>query len=72
VQVILAWVRMLVPGMVSTLPARVPKAVDGLPDAAKFVSVQLAAWMVKFVAAVSVIATAVPLVVADIGARIVG
>ena len=67
VQVICALERMLVAGMVSTLPARVPNVPAGFPDAPALPSEQLADEMVKFVATVSVMVTAVPLVVARIG-----
>ena len=63
---------MLVAGTVNTLPASVPKAVPGLPEAAEFVSMHEAVLMVKLAASVSVIVTAVPTVVAEIGTIVVG
>lgn len=58
VQVICAAARIFAAGMVSTLPARVPK-LAGLPVTAELASVQLAADAAKLVAGVSVIVTAV-------------
>ena len=72
VQVICALARMLVAGTVNTVPASVPKAVPGLPEAAAFVSTQEAVFMVKLAATVSVMVTAVATVVAEIGAIVVG
>ena len=71
-QVICALARILPGAMVKTLPARVPKAVAGLPEAAELASVQEADTMVKFAATVSVIATAVPTAVTGMGATTVG
>ena len=68
VQVICAFARMLVAGTVNTLPASVPKVVPGLPEAAEFESRHEAEFMEKLAASVSVMVTAVPTVVADIGA----
>ena len=64
--------RMLVAGTVSTAPASVPNVPPGLPEAAEFVSTQEAEFMVKLAAVVSVTVTAVPTVVAEIGAIGVG
>ena len=72
VQVIFALLRMLTAGTVNTLPASVPKAVPGLPDAAEFVSTHEAEFIVKLAASVSVMVTAVPTVVAEIGTIVVG
>lgn len=72
VQVICALARMLVAGIVSTLPARVPNVPAGLPDAPALPSEQVADVIVKFVATVSVMVTAVPLVVARMGDVVVG
>lgn len=72
VQVIWALARMLVAGIVSTVPASVPKVPAGLPDAAALPSEQLADDILKLVATVSVMVTAVPLVVAKIGVVTVG
>ena len=58
VQVILAAARILAAAMVNTLPASEPK-LAGLPVIAALASAQLAAAAVKFVAGVSVMATAV-------------
>lgn len=58
VQVILAAARILAAAMVNTLPASEPK-LAGLPVIAALASVQMAVAAVKFVAGVSVIATAV-------------
>jgi hypothetical protein len=58
VQVILAAATTLMAGMVTTLPASVPK-LAGLPVMAEFASVQLAALAEKLAAGVSVIVTAV-------------
>ena len=58
VQVIFAAATTLAAGMVTTFPASVPK-LAGLPVTAALASVQLAAEAAKFVAAVSVIVTAV-------------
>ena len=63
---------MLVAGTVSTAPASVPKAVPGFPEAAEFVSRHEAELILKLVASVSVMVTAVPTVVAEIGAIGVG
>lgn len=71
-QVICALARTLVAGMVRTLPASVPNVPTGFPDATAFESVQVADEMVKLVAKVSVMTTAVPLAFAAIGAVIVG
>ena len=67
VQVICALARTLVAGMVSTVPANVPKLPAGLPEAAALPSRQLAEVMVKLEATVSVMVTAVALVVARMG-----
>ena len=72
VQVICALARMLVVGIVNTVPANVPKAVPGLPEAAAFVSTQEAVFIVKLVATVSVIFTVFPTVVTGMGAIVVG
>lgn len=72
VQVICALARMLVAGIVSTVPERVPNEVAGFPDAAALPSTQLADVIVKLVATVSVMVTATPLVVVSIGVVIVG
>jgi len=72
VQVICALARTLVAGMVSTVPASVPKVPTGLPDAAAFPSEQLAEVIEKFVATVSVMVTAVPLALARMGVVTVG
>ena len=72
VQVICALLRMLVAGMVNTVPASVPKAVPRLPEAAALVSRQEAEFMVKLAATVSVMLTALPTVVTAIGAIVVG
>ena len=58
VQLICAAANTLAAGMVSTLPASVPK-LAGFPVMAELASVQLAADAEKFVAGVSVIVTAV-------------
>ena len=71
-QVICALARMLVPGIVSTLPASVPNVPEGFPEAAKFESEHEADEIVKFDATVSVMVTAVPLVVARMGDVVVG
>jgi hypothetical protein len=71
-QVICALARILVAGIVSTLPDSVPNEPAGLPEAAAFASEQEAEVIVKFVAKVSVIVTAVPLVVARTGDVVVG
>ena len=67
VQDICALARILVAGIVSTVPASVPNVPAGLPDAAALPSEQLAELIEKLVATVSVIVTAVPVVVARIG-----
>jgi hypothetical protein len=72
VQTICARALILVAGMVSTLPARVPNVPVGLPEAAALLSTQLAELMVKFVVVPSVIVTAVPTVVASIGVGTAG
>ncbi len=72
VQVICALARMLVAGTVNTLPASVPKVVPGLPEAAEFVSTHEAVLIEKLAASVSVMVTAVPRVVAEIGTIVVG
>lgn len=72
VQVIWALARMFVAGIVSTVPASVPKVPAGFPDAAALPSTQLADVIEKFVATVSVIVTAVPLALASIGVVTVG
>ena len=72
VQLICALARILVAGMVSTVPANVPKLPTGLPEAAAFPSVQLAAVSVKFVTTGSVIVTATPVALARMGAATVG
>ena len=72
VQVIFALLRMLVAGTVNTVPARVPKAVPGLPEAAAFVSRHEAEFIVKLAATVSVMATAFPTAVTGMGAIVVG
>jgi hypothetical protein len=71
-QFICARARTLAAGMVRTDPVNVPKLPDGFPEAAKFPSLQLADEMVKFVATVSVIVTAVPVALARIGVVTVG
>ena len=71
-QVICALARILTAAMVKTVPARVPNAVPGLPEATALASVQDADTIVKFVASVSVIATAVPTAVTGIGAKAAG
>lgn len=58
-------------GIVSTLPASVPK-LAGLPVTAELASVQLAAVAAKFVAGVSVMVTAVLKAVALIAVGVVG
>ena len=68
VQVICALARILPAGIVSTVPTNVPKLPTGLPEAAAFVSLQLAAVSVKLVTTGSVIVTAVPVALANIGA----
>ena len=72
VQVICALLRMLAAGTVNTVPASVPKAVPGFPEAAEFVSRHEAALMVKLAATVSVMVTAVPTAVTATGAIVVG
>ena len=67
VQVICALARTLVAGMVSIVPTKTPKLPAGLPEAAALPSRQLAEVMVKLEATVSVMLTAVPLVVARMG-----
>ena len=64
--------RMLVAGTVNFVPDSVPKAVPGLPEAAAFVSRHEAEFIVKLVATVSVIVTAVPTEVTEMGAIVVG
>ena len=71
-QVICALARILVVGIVSIVPAQVPKLPAGLPEAAALPSVQLAAVRVKLASTGSVMVTAVPLVVAKIGAGVAG
>ena len=71
-QVICALARILAAGMVKTLPETVPNAVAGFPEAAALASVQDADTIVKFVASVSVIATAVPTAVTGMGAKAAG
>ena len=71
-QVICALARILAAAMVKTLPASVPNAVPGFPEAAALPSVQEADTMVKLVATVSVIATAVPTAVTGMGAKAAG
>ena len=58
--------------MVSTMPTKVPKVPAGLPEATAFASTQLAAVSVKFVTTGSVIVTAVPVALANIGAGAAG
>lgn len=72
VHVICALARMLIAGMVKTVPANVPKLLAGLPEAAAFPSEQLAAVSVKLVTTGSVIVTAVPVALARIGAGTAG
>lgn len=72
VQVIWALARILVAGIVRTVPASVPNVPTGLPDAAALPSEQLADVIEKFVATVSVIVTAVPVALARIGVVTVG
>lgn len=72
VQLICALARIFVAGMVSTVPANVPKLPAGFPDATALASVQLAAVSVKFVTAGSLIVTAVPVAFARIGAATAG
>ncbi len=72
VQVIWAFARTLVAGIVSTVPANVPKLPAGLPEAAAFPSVQLAAVRVKLGTTGSVMVTAVPVAAAKIGAGTAG
>ena len=72
VQVICALARILMAGIVTNVPANDPNVPAGLPEAAALLSTQLAAVRVKFVTAGSVIMTAVPLVVATIGAGTAG
>ena len=72
VQVICAFARMLVAGIVSTVPAKVPKLPAGFPEATLFASVQLAAVSVKLATTGSVIVTAVPVAVAKMGAGAAG
>ena len=72
VQVICALARILVAGIVSTVPTNVPKLPAGLPEAAAFASVQLAAVSVKLATAGSFIVTAVPAALAKIGAGTAG
>ena len=72
VQVICALARILVAGIVRTVPERVPNVPPGLPDAAALPSTQLAEVIEKFVATVSVMVTAVPLALASIGVVTVG
>ena len=62
----------LMAGIVRTVPTSVPIAVAGFPDAAAFASKQLAVVMVKLVATVSVIVTALPVVVTKMGGAVVG
>ena len=71
-QVICARARIFVPAMVSTFPESVPSAPAGLPEAPALASEQDADEMVKFAASVSVMVTAVPLVVARMGDVVVG
>lgn len=72
VHVICALARILVAGIVRTVPAKVPKLPAGLPEAAAFASVQLAAVSVKLVTAGSVMVTAVPVALAKIGGGAAG
>ena len=72
VHVIWAFARILVAGIVNIVPAKVPKVPTGLPEAAAFASVQLAAVRVKFVTTGSVMVTIVPFAVAMIGAGTAG
>ena len=72
VQSNLAKVFKLATGMVRTLPARLPMAVDGLPEVAKLVSRHEADESVKLALAASVIVTAVVVVVTVIGAGAAG
>jgi hypothetical protein len=67
VQTSFALVRTFTAGMVSTLPASVPNVPAGFPDATALLSMQFAPVMVKFVASVSVMVTAVPVALAAIG-----
>ena len=70
--VICALARMLTPGIVSTLPASVPNVPEGFPEATEFASEHEADEIVKLEATVSVMVTAVPLVVARMGDVVVG
>lgn len=72
VHVICALARILVAGIVSTVPAKVPKVPAGLPEATAFASEQLAAVSVKLVTTGSVIVTAVPVALAKIGGGAAG
>lgn len=72
VQTMRACALTLIAGMVRTLAVRLPNAVLGLPEAAKLVSTHEAVLMVKLVAAVSVIVTAVPVVDTAMGISVVG
>lgn len=72
IQFNLALARTLAAGMVRTLPARVPKVPAGLPDRAALLSEQFAPVMVKLVASVSVIVTAVPVADTTMGGALVG
>ena len=63
---------MFATGMVRTLPARLPMAVDGLPEVAKLVSRHEADVSVKLLLAASVIVTADTVVVTAIGAGATG
>ena len=72
VQVNLAKVFRFATGIVSTLPAREPKAVAGLPEVPELVSRQEADESVKLGSAASVIVTAVVVVVTVIGAGATG
>ena len=72
VQVICALARTFVAATVKTLPASVPNGVAGLPEAPALVSRHEAEFTVKLAASVSVITTALPTVLAGMGAGIVG
>ncbi len=72
VQTICALARTFVAGMVSIVPASVPKALAGFPELAALLSTQLAEVIVKFVATVSVMVTFAPVVVTKTGVVTVG
>jgi hypothetical protein len=72
VQVICAPARMFAAGIVTIVPAKLPKLPAGLPEATAFASEQLAAVRVKFVTTGSVIVTAVAVALAMMGAGELG